>query len=310
MTIHVGNIGIAGYYTFYVNGEAAFEAPSKNLITNFGWNRILNLTAVQPAIPVVQVGTSNTPPALTDTALGGFVAQVNGSTSSGSEGTGTDANGPYVFTRNTYTFAIGAVVGNIAEVGWKVETADSGLTSRALVKDAGGNPTTLTLLSTDQLIVTFELRYYRAVIDTTQTVTIGGVSTDCVLRTAVLQTGTSGGNNWWGGLKPTSITYMHYGTGSVLGAAGVAPSGTPTTTSVAPSSFVADAVANTVTIVGGLIGTASGNSSGGVVNLDFSHTATVVLGGYSNLKIGFTPPIAKNNTKTLRYSFVFTFTRL
>jgi hypothetical protein len=89
---------------------------------------------------------------------------------------GTPSYWSYVWT---YNFAIGAVVGNIAEVG--VGNTASTDTSPQLFSHAliivGGSPGTISVLATDALVVNYELRL---IIDTTAStaysMTVSGVT--------------------------------------------------------------------------------------------------------------------------------------
>lgn len=316
--MHLGGIeiGVAGYYTFELNGKPVFEVPSKNLITDFGWNRIANLGQTNLNGTVLQLGTSNTPPAVTDTALGAFVAQ-RGGPANGTVGTGTDVIGAYTYTRASYAFAQGDVVGNIAEVGWKINSADVSISSRSLVKDGLGNPAIITVTSIDQLTVTYELRYYRDPLDVTSSVTVAGVPTTWILRTSTAVSGTSSDLGRIGGLYPSKMDINHFGTGFVLGAPNSAPSGGGGGLAVSQQNVVGLVVTvNPTTIVVTLtsptVAVGSGNSSGGVYGITFffRDASLQTLGGYGNLKASFSPPIPKDNTKTVNYSFSFTFNRL
>lgn len=64
-----------------------------------------------------------------------------------------------------FSFAEGEVVGNISEVGTIFKpnssvTTSAKLHTRALVKDAGGSPTAITVLATEQLVITHTLTTY------------------------------------------------------------------------------------------------------------------------------------------------------
>lgn len=313
MNLNCGNVGVAGYYTFELNGVKVFESTSKNLITDFGWNRLFNLTLVAVSSSALQVGTDNTPPAVTDTALGAVLAQKV-ATSSETIGTGSDTTGNYSYSRYTYVFAQGAVVGNVAEVGWKVASTDASLTSRALTKDGLGNPAVIVVTAIDQLTVIYELRYYRAAIDSTGSVTVAGVPTTYTIRTASSVSGTAPAS-LIGGLTPAASTVRHYGTGSVLGPAdGGSPSGASTiATSQTPiTGLSTNSSTGVVSFTTAVIPTASGNTSGGVVNalITPSGGSSNLLGAYGDIKIGFSPAIPKDSTKTISYSLSFTFTRL
>lgn len=316
MNFECANVKVGGFYTFFINGEPVFEVPSKNLITDFGWNRLSNLAGAPNNALVLSVGTGNTPPALTDTALVAHLAQVTG-TPSGAVGTGTDAVGNYTFNRITFAFAQGAVVGNIAEVGLKIANADSGLTSRSLVKDGLGNPAVIVVTAIDQLNVLYELRYYNAAIDITSSVTVAGVPTTYTIRNANTFSGTGNDTGHIAGLSPThQVRLDHYGTGSVLNAPGSSVSGgavaaLPATTAVVGKVVTVNPTNTVVTMSSPVIATGNGNSSGGVVNCQFSFgDVSGSYGSYSNTKAGFSPAIPKDNTKTIQYGYTFTFTRL
>ena len=109
------------------------------------------------------VGTGSTPPAATDTALENQIA---------STGTVTDHSHSYSYdeqsdtltftTVNTRSFPLGGVVGNISEVGVDFRGLNSPwggrfLQSRALIRDAQGDPTTISLGAEDQLVVVYTL---------------------------------------------------------------------------------------------------------------------------------------------------------
>lgn len=314
MNINCGNICVAGYYTFELNGKRVFEAPSKNLITDFGWNRLFNLSSQAVGGLVVQVGTSNTPPANTDTALGSLLATKTGA-GSATIGTASDVNGNYSYSRYPFVFTLGAVVGNVAEVGFKVATGDASLTSRSLVKDGLGNPAVITVTASDQLTVNYELRYYRAVLDITSTVTVAGVPTTYVFRTATAVNGTVATSGYLGGFNPPRVNITHYASGT-FGAAGVDIGGSGTAVpSLTPGSLVIDSGTGVISFTTSTIGTASGNPGGsGIAMCQFymadPATGNFSLGAYGNLKASFSPAIPKDATKIMSYSFSFTFTRL
>lgn len=131
-----------------------------NLITNKGMDDFGNSTvgAIVNAefnnawMGYCQVGGSSTPPANTDTSLGAYVA-----------GRVQDQAGSAVWSAQTavyttvFTFPAGTATGNISELGLSSSTASGNLRTHALVKDAEGNPITITVLSTEQLVITYRL---------------------------------------------------------------------------------------------------------------------------------------------------------
>ena len=144
-------------------------AEFDNLITDAGLSRMNSYDY----LTYCYVGTGSTPPAVNDTALVNRVATTNKINAS----TNTVQSTPPYFAEHTkyYEFPVGTATGNLTEVG--VGWLDSGvykLFSRALILDAGGLPTTITILSTEMLRVTYSLRLYIPTGDTTGTITLGG----------------------------------------------------------------------------------------------------------------------------------------
>lgn len=105
------------------------------------------------------VGSSNSTPAVSDTALGQQIAIKN-----------TDAVNffivpaeRYVYWRTYVVFDRGAAAGNISEVGVGKDAAN--LFSRALIRDQEGNPTTITVLADEYLTVYYYLRLLQPTVD-------------------------------------------------------------------------------------------------------------------------------------------------
>lgn len=103
------------------------------------------------------VGTGNTTPAVTQTALASFLASSTTINSTSTELQRTTT--PYYRgVTITWRFSEGVAAGNISEVG--MGWANTTLWNRALVLDANGNPTTITVLSDEYLDVVAEIREY------------------------------------------------------------------------------------------------------------------------------------------------------
>lgn len=107
----------------------------------------------------IGVGTGNAAPTAADTVLQLPLAATSNMTAGAESAPSLVA--PYATEASgTFTFALGAVVGNIAEVGLllnKGTLADTdNVFSRALIM-VGGSPGTISVLATDQLIVTYTL---------------------------------------------------------------------------------------------------------------------------------------------------------
>lgn len=103
------------------------------------------------------VGTGNSTPVVTQTALDSFLASTSTQQSS-SAGVQTSTTPYYRWAKVTWRFGQGVAAGNISEVG--LGWGNSNLWNRALIKDANGNPTTITVLSDEYLDVISEVRDY------------------------------------------------------------------------------------------------------------------------------------------------------
>ena len=82
-----------------------------------------------------------------------------------------------------YTFALGAVVGNLTELGIASSSNDlpsTKLHTRALFKDGAGDPTTVTVTALDQLVVTYVVQKSvpMAPVSSSITADVNGVATD------------------------------------------------------------------------------------------------------------------------------------
>lgn len=105
------------------------------------------------------VGTGNSTPVVTQTALDSFLASTSTQQSS-SAGVQTSTTPYYRWAKVTWRFGQGVAAGNISEVG--LGWGNSNLWNRALIKDANGDPTTITVLSDEYLDVVSEVRDYPA----------------------------------------------------------------------------------------------------------------------------------------------------
>ena len=256
-----------------------------NLVTNVGLNRIGQGSYLTACI----VGNDNTAPNVLDTWLFGYIA---GTSTRQADTYGARSTAPYYgWKRITYRFAMGAATGNIAEVGIASQTTISGvLFSRALVLDELGAPTTVTVLSDEVLDVTYELRLYPTLTDTTGTMTISGSGThDYVCRAASVTSSSWG--VWLGNvanLDPNSGSGLSIRNGAI-GAITSSPSGSSASADVSNYTYGNN---NLYRDGIGSYGLNSGNLSGGVKSVYF----TTSLGLY---QYELTPNVMKDATKTL-----------
>lgn len=165
----------SGRYTFKVTNKttgAERDLPVKAdnlLLISFFRESLTNRNANQGFMSSIVVGSGTTPPVVTNTSLELFVA-----------GTATQQGGDipnivnatvyprYVTRAMTKRFNGSALAGApLTEVGVAITTgsaevpnASTPLASRALITDAEGNPTSITVLADEYLDVTYEMTTY------------------------------------------------------------------------------------------------------------------------------------------------------
>lgn len=177
---HTPKIRVAGYYKLEAIGLDGRVRPLgtfPNLITDGGLDM---LGTYANEFAVCAVGSGNTAPANGNTALVALVA----STGNAIAATNTiQGSSPYFGTTTvTWQFPTGAAAGNLSEVG--IGTTATSLYSRALILDGGGAPTTITILSTEALNVTYIMQQYVPLVDVTGTITLAAVNYGYTIRAA------------------------------------------------------------------------------------------------------------------------------
>lgn len=183
-------MGVSGHFTLIAHGGKRGRvvlADFDNIIVDQGLNYAAGGST--GTISYCQVGTGTTAAASTDTALVSRIAGTNTNVSDTmSSGTYVAGSPPYIEGKRTYRFAVGAATGNLSEVGVGWATSGS-LWSRALIADSGGSPTTITILSDEQLDVVYTLRVYPPSTDVTGSVTLAGLSYAYTLRASAISGG-------------------------------------------------------------------------------------------------------------------------
>jgi hypothetical protein len=201
-------------------GRALQETPwFSNLILNSGLNRI----GTDRAIFGAMVGTGTSTPVVSQTALD---AQATFTSTTGPGfGTNTSNNSsPYQNTRLfVYRTSLGALNGNYSEVG--VGWQSGSCFARELIRDGSNNPTTISVSSSEQLDVYYQLAIYPPLTDTNYAITITGVGSRNVTGRASEVNDVS---SWQPNLnsvceaQPTASTVYTGAIGSITGS----PSGT------------------------------------------------------------------------------------
>lgn len=113
-----------------------------------------------------EIGAGSTPPSTSDTGLASSLGSSLNSAAAVSEGPSTE---DYASIVDSWVFPPGEATGIISELG--VGPQSGALTTRALVRDEDGNPTTITKGPIDSLTVTYQIREYPDKTDSTYQVT-------------------------------------------------------------------------------------------------------------------------------------------
>jgi len=292
----------------FLNEEKTLRSGDviKNLLLD---NFFAKLISEESPISTVSIrcGTGTNPVSVAESSLNNQLLLTSGSWPSSS------GSGPTVAIENnllkgsvtyTFTFSLGQLSGNISELGVNftgITTASNTLIhSRALVVDNLNNPTTITVTSQEQLIITYTLRMEANADDVVSTVSvsIAGVPTDitvtarwCILGALPYYVS----NNLGGGTSDVTVF-----DGS-LNPIGVLPSGS--NSRFASKSYSYNVSGGKITTVSYSISQA--NLAGGISALISGATASKPI-----VKFGFNPPLPKNSDRTLSITIRQTFGRL
>lgn len=275
-----------GYYKI----EAVKADGSRRILADWFPNLILNAGLDRMAssgdyLSACQVGSGSTAPIASQTSLAALVA----STTTYQADTSANSGSSPFFARRTVTFrfAQGVATGVLAEVG--VGWASSGsLYSRALILDALGTPTTITVLADESLDVTYELRMYAWAAETSGTISLKGVLHNTTLKSANAGEWSLGGP--FGSALYTENRCFAY-TGSPSVDISGSPSGTLITgnASAVAASYTPGSYAITINITAGLT---QWNNALGI-------GAIRPLAGWGRWQIGFSPNIMKTSSDIL-----------
>lgn len=291
----------------------------KNLITDIGLLRLAGV--VGPVYSFCRVGTGNSVPQPSDRQLDNQIGSAGAGVATATEGTNL-AEG-YKWLRITWTFPLGAVVGNVSEIGTGWTASGETLFSRALVKDEAGNPTAITVLEDEQLRVTWEhRRYWNSEIESGVVVNEGNKGGTYSWQTlprkpAEWSFGTNNANRVGGG----GIAALdNYGSGiasttsAVSGATALGAIGEDLTggTPASPTGSAAGTFSGTELTVRFAFTVSQGLNAAGINGFNFGLTMTSGSGGrsfYCRYKALIDPPIFKTDEDFLELDFVLSWGR-
>jgi len=286
------NPRLEGRYNLVVRSKETGEVVREtgffpNLITSAGLNRL----GTGGIGNYCQVGSGSIAPSVNDT---GLVSRVASTSENRDMKETAQSSAPYFWSlSNTYRFAEGVAAGNLSEVGigWG---ADGFLFSRALILDAQGNPTSITVLANEFLDVTYELRIYIPTTDSTQTLTLNGVDYNVLTRAmdiAGVVAQTAYRLFYIGVTNNEGYEYTNFLDGDIgtifQGPAGTAngPEGRTATPYVNNSLYKEFVYSSSLD---------ASNFAGGIKSMRFSTN----IGRFQSR---FTPPLPKDNTKRLTF---------
>lgn len=275
-----------GYYKI----EAVKKDGSRRLLADWFPNLILDAGLDRMGdngdyLNWCQIGSASTAPTASQTSLVARVASTNSKQSDISANSGSD---PY-FARRTiiYRFAQGNAAGVLAEVGvgW---ASSAGLFSRALILDAMGNPTTITVLPDESLDVTYELRMYVWASTASGSISINGVIHDVTQKTARAASWAIAGPGMNSGLNLAVEAF----TGQVSATIAGSPSGVSIgSADISSAAYTPGSLTRALNISAGL---SQFNNASGI-------GALRVVAGWGEWQIGFTPNIMKKSSEILTF---------
>lgn len=304
MTKAIMNLGVKGEYNCQLlnsQGDITFETgfrPNMILDNFFTCTTTSSAALLNGAAGTLRVGTGTTPPVATETQLVNTVASVAGTSLTLAE-TASGGNWTLTATMN-YQFALGAVVGSISELGLKLNSIGSGnvVHTRALITDTNSNPTSITVTSQDQLIVTYKISVVLVDTDGTGVVNIAGQNYNWLTRRGQLSLNTNSSSHGISAvLNGQWVLNGIGGTSSVLGAAGTLPTNNNFTMSQTTDNSTAGRIRKTISA-----GINDGNAVGGIKTIASQSTGCL-------FKIEFTPPIPKDSTKVFSLVVEYTLSR-
>lgn len=306
-TMKIG-VGLKGELRLVVKHSDGSEHDTgwfPNLILDAGLDR---LGVATPNIyTYCVVGTGTNAPANSDTSLQSFTATNASALTSSALNTGS-AN-YYVEIVKQYTFTLGAINANIAEIGVGWASGGGSLFSRARILDGGGSPTTLTVTSSDQLIAFYKLSTRPTLTDVGGTLTLSSVGYAFNSRVCDVDNFGAGvaydlGAQRWGPVSIGGGYAETRGTGATMGSiTGVPSGGTPITTAVAATTaaYVTGNFYNDMTIT---LSPSIHNPTGGIKTLFISFDMSL------RWQWEFTTQIPKDNTKEMVFGVRLSWARL
>jgi len=306
--------GVCGAQNLEVlkNGKVVRETGfHHNLVLDAHFTRLSGGLNASAALQGCKVGTGTTAPTVTQTDLVNSIGFKAGADSAVDTYLGVvDNNHVYKYQR-IWTFAEGAVIGNVSEVATSAGSASAAtpISTRALVLDPSEQPTSITVNADEQLRITHDMFLY---------IPAG--------RSSALFSVTTGGNTTqhlaeWEYANKTihNLSKFLFGNLFVAGSSSFHLRLTTSTLDFSPTQDSPTTTGNTTSNTGiastqlsplvfestGLFSSTQGNAVGGVGGaMNSSANASTIFA------FKFTPPIPKTTLSKLTTKLVTTFVRM
>lgn len=304
------NTRISGEYRFVITSEDGTSRDTgwfPNLILNQG----LDMLGGYQGNPMqyASIGTGTSTPIASQTSLDSPTAYSGAQVFVSVTSAGTPSYSTlHLFS---YTFAQGAVVGNMSEIGTGKSLTGGNLFSRALIVDDLGNPTTITITAIDQLIVYYRVTLSPPLIDGVGTVVLNSITYNYTTR--ILNAASFGAIEYLlsNGAYYFSTIYSvaTYGAGSVLSPiTGNAPTGSTifNSTNTPPISTSAYGQGNYYRDWVIALSPTQGLETGGIQGIKITSGGPWLP---CRFQIVFNTPIPKVNTNSLTLTFRYSWGR-
>lgn len=286
---------VAGHIEIYSDKRGKL-AEFDNIFLDQG----LNALGTKSMPGYIWLGSGSAEPHPSNTQLVNFVARSNESSLRIPTTHGVNGSAPYyTWSRIGVRFDPLGVNVNLSELGLGTETE---LYTRALIKDANGIPTTLTILSDEILDIAYMVRIYAPTTDATGQITLGGNiggTYNWIARASYVTTNGAYHSRFWAVQR--SASYTGYATvyDGPLGDITQEPSGdgcnaTHECVPYVQNSFTSKSVVS--------VDTTQGNFVGGIRSI------TLCL-GWGDYQMQFDPAIPKTDLDTLSLTFAVTYAR-
>lgn len=271
-----------------------------NLITDAGMNHLASGGTLLTFLYYLRVGSGNTAPEYTDTALGNELAAVRNSSDYNGPWAWNPSNTKELFVTKTYYFAVGAAQGTVRELGLSASTGISPMFTHALFKDPFDDPTEIPVAADEQLVVTYRVYFSANETDSSVVSNIKGVDTTFTLRPAKLGVSYSNLNPLEQASLGTFVGYIYaiYGPASVIGSTVDSPSGTSSGVDrITPifDTYVPGSFERTYSVTLGL-------SQSNLNNIGAFYANPGSYGLFL-WQIGISPRINKTNLDTIKFTF-------